>query len=160
MPTWVIAVLALALGIGSSTAVFSVVDALLLSPLPYPEADRLVWMWGLTPEGRQNTLSALDYMDYREQSTMFEHLAAFSVWKERYVVADDVKPEVVVGAATSWNIFRTLGVEPILGRGFVPEDEDPTLGNPVVNVSSRLAAVPQWVAVPGIEIVGRQTYRS
>jgi putative ABC transport system permease protein len=122
----------LAIGLGANIAMFSIVDSVLLEPLPYPDADRLVWMWGLTPEGRQNTLSALDYMDYREQSTTFEHLAAFSIWQERYVVTADAEPEVLVGAATSWNFFRALDVEPILGRGFVLDDEDPTLGNPVV----------------------------
>ena len=122
----------LAIGLGANTAMFSVVDSVLLEPLPYPDADELVWMWGLTPELRQNTLPALDYMDYREQSSSFEHLAAFSIWQERYVVTGDIEPEVLVGAATSWNLFRTLGVEPLLGRGFVLGDEDPTLGNPVV----------------------------
>jgi predicted permease len=122
----------LAIGLGANTAMFSVVDSVLLEPLPYPNADRLVWMWGLTPELRQNTLPALDYMDYRKESTSFEHLAAFSIWQERYVVTGDDEPEVLVGAATSWNLFRTLGAEPILGRGFVLGDEDPTLGNPVV----------------------------
>ncbi len=122
----------LAIGLGANTAMFSVVDSVLLEPLPYPDADQLVWMWGLTPELRNNTLAALDYMDYREQSSSFEHLAAFSIWQERYVVTGDIEPEVLVGAATSWNLFRTLGVEPILGRGFVLGDEDPTLGNPVV----------------------------
>ena len=71
-------------------------------------------------------------MDYREQSSSFEHLAAFSIWQERYVVTGDIEPEVLVGAATSLNLFRTLGVEPLLGRGFVLGDENPTLGNPVV----------------------------
>ena len=122
----------LAIGLGANTAMFSVVDSVLLEPLPYPDADQLVWMWGLTPELRNNTLAALDYMDYREQSSSFEHLAAFSIWQERYVVTGDIEPEVLVGAATSWNLFRTLGIEPILGRGFVLGDEDPTLGNPVV----------------------------
>ena len=122
----------LALGLGANTAMFSVVDSVLLEPLPYPEADRLVWMWGLTADGQDNTVSALDYMDYRVESTTFEQLAAYSTWQERYVVTGDVEPEVLVGAAASWNLFRTLETEPILGRGFVPEDEDPASGNPVV----------------------------
>ena len=122
----------LALGLGANIAMFSVVDSVLLEPLPYPDADQLVWMWGISPEGRQNTLSALDYMDYREESSTFENLAAFSSWQERYVVTGDADPEVLVGAAVSWNLFRTLGVEPALGRGFVLGGEDPTLGNPVV----------------------------
>jgi predicted permease len=122
----------LAIGLGANSAMFSVVDSVLLEPLPYPEADQLVWMWGLTPDGGQNTLSALDYMDYRDQSSTFEHLAAYSIWQERYVVTGSDRPEVLVGAATSWNFFRALEVEPILGRGFVLEDEDSSFGNPVV----------------------------
>jgi len=122
----------LAIGLGANTAMFSVVDSVLLEPLPYPDADQLVWMWSLTPDREQNTVSALDYMDYRDQSRTIEHLAAYSAWQERFVVTGDYEPEVLVGAAISWNFFRTLGAEPILGRGFLLEDEDPTSGNPVV----------------------------
>jgi hypothetical protein len=64
----------LAIGLGANTAMFSVVDSVLLEPLPYPEADRLVWMWGLTADGQDNTVSALDYMDYRVESTTWVRL--------------------------------------------------------------------------------------
>ena len=120
-----IAVVTLALGIGANTAVFSVIRAVLLSPLPYPEADRLVWMWTVTPDGSNNTTAALDYMDYREHSTTLEQLAAYSTWPERYVTTGGDEPEVLVGAAASWNLFRALGTDPVIGRGFMVEDEDP-----------------------------------
>ena len=141
----------LALGLGANTAMFSVVDSVLLEPLPYPDAERLIWMWGLTPDRQQNTLSALDYMDYREQSTVFEHLAAYSIWQERYVVTGSDRPEVLVGVATSWNFFHTLGIEPALGRAFLLEDEDPTLGNPVV--LSHALWQRRFGRDPGIDVV-------
>jgi len=127
-----ILILILGIGLGANAAMFSVVDSVLLEPLPYPEADRLVWMWSMTPDRQRNTVAALDYMDYREGNTTLEQLAAYSTWPERYVIVGGDEPEVLVGAAASWNLFRTLGIEPIVGRGFLAEDEDPTSGNPVV----------------------------
>jgi predicted permease len=122
----------LGIGLGANAAMFSVVDSVLLEPLPYPEADRLVWLWGRTPEGRNNTVSAVDYLDYRERATTLEELAAFLVWPERFVTTGGDEPEVLMGAAASSNFFRTLGTEPVVGRGFLLDDEDPGSGNPVV----------------------------
>ncbi len=127
-----ILVLILAVGLGANAAMFSVVDTVLLEPLPYPEAGRLVWMWSITPSGQNNTVAALDYVDYREGNTTLENLAAYSTWPERYVITGGDDPEVLIGAVASSNLFRTLGVEPVIGRGLLPEDEDPTSGNPVV----------------------------
>lgn len=127
-----ILILILGVGLGANVAMFTVVDSVLLEPLPYPEADRLVWMWSRTPSGQNNTVAALDYVDYRERNTTLAYLAAYSIWPERYVITGGDEPEVLVGAAASSNLFRTLGVEPIIGRGLLPEDEDPTSGNPVV----------------------------
>src|SRR5215218_3217684 len=74
-----VAVLTLALGIGANTAIFSVVNELLLRPLPYVDADRLVMLWEVTPEGRhQNTTSRTNFRGWREQGTVFESMAAFS----------------------------------------------------------------------------------
>jgi predicted permease len=122
----------LGIGLGANAAMFSVVDSVLLEPLPYPEADRLVWMWSMTPTGNVNTVAAEDYIDYRERNTTLANLAAYSTWPEQYVTTGGDEPEVLVGAAASWNLFRTLGVEPAIGRGFLPEDEEPASGNPVV----------------------------
>jgi predicted permease len=127
-----ILVLILGVGLGANAAMFSIVDSVLLEPLPYPEADRLVWMWSRTPSGGNNTVAALDYMDYRERNTTLEYLAAYSTWPERYVITGGDEPEVLVGAAASANLFQTLGVDPVVGRGLLPEDEDPTSGNPIV----------------------------
>jgi putative ABC transport system permease protein len=127
-----ILVLILAVGLGANAAMFSVVDSVLLEPLPYPEADRLVWMWSITPQGTNNTVAALDYMDYRERNTTLDELAAYSIWPERFVTTGGDEPEVLVGAATSGNFFSALGVEPVVGRGLGLADEDPAAGNLVV----------------------------
>jgi putative ABC transport system permease protein len=129
---YTILILILGVGLGGNAAMFSVVDSVLLEPLPYPEADRLVWMWSVTPEGSNNTVAALDYVDCRERNTTLEGLAAFSTWPERFVTTGGDEPEVLVGAVTSGNFQRTLGVRPIIGRGFMLEDEDPAAGNLVV----------------------------
>jgi putative ABC transport system permease protein len=127
-----ILVLILGLGLGANAAMFSIVDSVLLEPLPFPESERLVWLWNRTPEGNNNSIAALDYMDYRERNTTLENVAAYSIWPERYVITGVDEPEVLSGAAASWNFFRTLGVEPAIGRGLLPEDEDPSSGNPVI----------------------------
>jgi len=127
-----IVVLILGVGLGANAAMFSVVDSVLLEPLPYPEADRLAWMWGRTPSGSRNTISAVDYMDYRASNTAFEELAAYYVFPERYVVTGGDEPEVVLGTQATWNMFRALRVAPVIGRGFVAEDEQPGGGEPIV----------------------------
>lgn len=127
-----ILVLILGIGLGANVAMFSVVDSVLLEPLPYPEAERLVWMWSITPQGGTNTVAALDYMDYRERNTTLDQLAAYSTWPERFVTTGGDEPEVLIGAATSGNFFRALDVEPVVGRGLTLDDEDPAAGNPAV----------------------------
>ena len=76
-----ISLLALALGIGANTAIFSLVNAVLVRPLPFDQPDRLVWVWGnIRQGGNRASVSPLDYLDYRQQNTTFEHFAAtFSI---------------------------------------------------------------------------------
>src|SRR4029077_11044576 len=72
-----VALIALALGIGANTAIFSLVNAVLLRPLPFAEPDRLVWMWGnIRNGGNRASVSPLDFLDYRKQNKTFEHFAA------------------------------------------------------------------------------------
>ena len=117
----IVAVITLALGIGANTAIFSVVNAVLLRPLPYGNADRLVWAWGKSPSGDKGAVSPPDYMDFRQQSQSFEQLAAFVA--STHNLNDLDNPERVSGAGTSANFFETLGVKPMLGRTFAMDEE-------------------------------------
>jgi hypothetical protein len=122
----------LALGLGANAAMFSVVDSVLLEPLPYPQADQLVWVRSLTPDGNPNSVAAEDWRDYRAGSAAIEHLAAYGLFPEDLVITGGEEPEVLTGAAVSANFFRTLGVDAIIGRTFVEEDAEETAGNPAI----------------------------
>jgi putative ABC transport system permease protein len=117
-----VAVLTLALGIGANTAIFSVVNAVLLRPLPYPDPDRLVMLWGTYPEFGQTTTSLPDFRDWREQSTAFGELAGHVPTTSNLAIAEG-EPGRVRRAIVTANFFRTLGVQPLLGRFFLPEEE-------------------------------------
>ena len=128
-----VAVITLALGIGANTAIFSVVNELLLRPLPYRDADRIVMLWEVSPEGRhQNTTSRANFRAWREQSTSYQYMAAFS--DQRFTLTGDGEPEEVSGQLALPEIFKVLGVDPILGRTLLPEDAEP--GKPPVVVLS------------------------
>src|SRR4051794_22359222 len=128
------AVLTLALGIGANSAIFSVVNAVLVNPLPYPEAARLMWGTGRTPGGFTGAaVSPLDFRDYRDRNRSFEHLAALSVtgaapqsWSR------GGQAQQLRGAMVTADFFETLGYSPILGRSFTPTDEEPTAPQNVV----------------------------
>jgi putative ABC transport system permease protein len=119
-----VAVTALALGIGANTAIFSVVKAVLLSPLPYPQSERLVWVRESNPGADipDEPASAPNFNDWRTQTAGFEGLTAYSD-TGLTITGDGVEPERVPGAVVSANFFQVLGVSPVLGRGFTPEEE-------------------------------------
>ncbi len=120
-----VAVLTLALGIGANTAIFSVVNELLLRPLPFRDAERLVMLWEVSPNGRrQNTTSRANYLGWREQSTSFEEMAAFSDQRLSMTGGGGDPEEVSVQLATP-ELFRVLGVEPVLGHGLTPDGASP-----------------------------------
>jgi putative ABC transport system permease protein len=126
-----IAVVTLALGIGANTAIFSVVNELLLRPLPYRDADRIVMLWEVTPEGRhQSTTSRQNYRAWKAQSSSFEQVAAFT--DQRVNLTGTGEPEELSMQFATPEFFKVLGVEPILGRTFLPEDDGP--GKPPVAV--------------------------
>jgi putative ABC transport system permease protein len=118
-----IAVVTLALGIGANTAIFSVVDAVLLRPLPYPEADRLVYLWStLKSQGILNSGSSMpDYREWRDQNHTLEGLAGF-FYADFNLSETGTDPERVVGASITYNLFHVLKVSPMLGRLFTPEE--------------------------------------
>jgi putative ABC transport system permease protein len=117
-----IAVITLALGIGANTAIFSVVNELLLRPLPYHDADRIVTVWEVSPEGRhQNSTSRANFRAWHEQTSSFNYMAAFS--DQRVNLTGTGEPEELSVQFTTPDFFKILGVDPILGRTFLPEDD-------------------------------------
>lgn len=118
----VLAVIALALGIGASAAIFSVVNTVLLRPLPYANGQRLVMIWEQNrPRGRdRNVISAANFQDWREQNQVFQDMSAF--YGSPYNLTGLGDPEEVTGMAASTNLFDVLGDHPLLGRTFTAED--------------------------------------
>ncbi|HEV2834504.1 MAG TPA: ABC transporter permease [Pyrinomonadaceae bacterium] len=133
-----IAVLTLALGIGANTAIFSVVDAVLLKPLPYPEVDRLVFLWSTMPShGVATSGSALpDYHGWRDRSQVFDGLAGF-YYGDFNLSATGDGPERIQGAYVTANLFQVLRISPALGRLFA-SDEDQFGKHHVVLLSDKL----------------------
>jgi macrolide transport system ATP-binding/permease protein len=115
------AVVVLALGIGASVAIFSFVDAALIKPLPYKEPARLVQLFESVSLGPRFHLSYLDYLDWKRENTVFESLDIFN--PNGFLLDAPTGRQTADGASVSAGFFRTLGVEPMLGRDFRPEDE-------------------------------------
>jgi putative ABC transport system permease protein len=122
----VVAALTLALGIGANTAIFSVVNGVLLRPLPYPEPERLVTVWeryaALNIE--QNDPAAANYADWKAQSQSFDSLAMFS-WVKGVNLSGGGEPVRILSASVTANLFQALRVGPLLGRVFTAEEETP-----------------------------------
>ena len=134
-----VAIFTLALGIGANSAIFSVINAILFRELPYEKPEQLVLLWGDNPRAqlasRQLPTSAANFLSWREQSQSFTELAAFRAWP--FIVTGGDNPERIWGARVSGNLFQLLGVKPVLGRNFLPE-EDAAGGAPVVIISHNL----------------------
>lgn len=113
-----VAVLTLALSIAANTAIFSVVNAVLLSPLPFPEQDRLVLAWTRLPSTPRWTVAPANFLDWRAQGDVFDGLAAFS--RLSLSLTGDGTPERLRGASVSANYFQVLGVPAALGSAFQP----------------------------------------
>jgi putative ABC transport system permease protein len=124
------AVLTLALGIGANTAIFSVVDAVLLRPLPFPASDRLVRVWGLHPQIGRESASLPDFLDWRSQATSLEGLSALS--NARFTLTGTGEPEMIRGAFVTADFFHTLGVAPLQGRTFLPGEDTRAAAHVVV----------------------------
>jgi putative ABC transport system permease protein len=116
-----VAMLTLALGIGATTAIFTLVNAVLLRQLPFKNPDRLVWMWSVRPDSNSRPFTLPEFIDYREQNQSFEELAAFTAWNANLTNAGDA--ERIQGARVSANFFQLLGVEARAGRTLVREDD-------------------------------------
>jgi putative ABC transport system permease protein len=121
-----IAVLTLALGIGANTALFSVVDAVLLRPLQFKNPSRLVWGWGKCPLCEHGAISPSDFVDYRAQNRSFEHYGARAVGDSLFNLTGTDKPIQITGSMITAGFFDALGVQPRFGRGFTLSDEKTT----------------------------------
>jgi putative ABC transport system permease protein len=151
-----IVLLTLGLGIGASTAIFSVVNSVVLRNLPYRQPDRIVAIQELSEKGTRVQVTSANFLDWRAQNTVFEHLAAIRVGTSNLALADYA--ERIDIAQTSANFFDVFGVTPTYGRFFIPTDEQAG-HEPIVVLSHalwqiRFGSDPQLVGKP-IRLDGR-----
>ncbi|HVG32956.1 MAG TPA: ABC transporter permease [Pyrinomonadaceae bacterium] len=126
-----VAVLTLALGISANTAIFSVVNAVVLRPLPFAEPDRLVQVWETMPGNDKRWVAPGNFVDWQKQNQVFEEIAGYSSAAVN-MTGEGLEPERLTGAAITANLFQTLGVAPLIGRSPVAEDLQQRDGRVVV----------------------------
>src|SRR5437870_4240885 len=119
-----LAVLQLALGIGACTAIFSVVNSVLLRPLPYPEPERIVMVWETWKGEGTGSVAWPKLIDWRQQNDVFEAIAG-SGWGGAVTMTGGDRPEWVSAVAISPEFFQVLGVQPVMGRSFLPDETKP-----------------------------------
>jgi len=132
-----IAIITLALGIGANTAIFSIVNAVLLRPLPYPDADRIMVLNESSGPGQNYSVALPDYFDWQHDNTVFEHLAATHKESRNLSGISGREPERISCASVTRNFFNIVGLPAEIGRTF-SEDEDKVGAPPVVVISDRL----------------------
>ena len=132
-----VAILTLALGIGANTAIFSIINAVLLRPLPYPGADRIMVLNESSGPGQDYSVALPDYFDWQHDNTVFEHLAATHKESRNLSGIPGRDPERISCAAVTRNFFNIIGLPPQIGRTF-SEQEDKVGAPPVVVISDRL----------------------
>ena len=148
-----IAVITLALGIGANSAVFSVVSAVLLRPLPFTDSERLVTIAETHPEMSRLEVATPDFKDWQQQAQSFEGMAAYSFEGiSKLVLTEAGEPEQLQGTCVTQNLFPLLGIGPALGRNFLLEDEQP--GRDRVAIISRGLWQRRFAANP--KLVGGQ----
>jgi putative ABC transport system permease protein len=172
-----IAILTLSLGIGANTAIFSVVNAVLLRPLPFAEPERLLWFGGWMGNDKEQGVTPADFLDYREQSQSFTQIAASVSDGIAMNLSGDGEPERIKGGYVTANYLDVFGVKPALGRTFVAEEvergelvavlshtlwqrrfgADPAIINQKITLDKRQFTVigvmpPQFQYPPGVEI--------
>ena len=114
-----VSVITVALGVGAGTSLFSVVKAVLLNPLPYPDAERLIWLSEVNDSGHPMNVSMDNYLDWRRQNHTFAEMGAFAA--EPVNLAGNT-PQRVVAAVMTPGFFETMGAQPVAGRGFLPSE--------------------------------------
>ncbi len=127
-----VAVLTLALGIGANTAIFSVVNAVLLRPLPYPQAHRLEQVMRHYSFGDEGAVSATKFVFWKEHNHVFSSLAAYDIQTGGFNLTGSGRPEHVTGIRVAGDFFQVLGVSPAVGRDFTAEEERPGGLNAVI----------------------------
>ena len=132
---FVVAAGIMALGIGANTAIFSVVHAVLLEPLPFADADRLVQVWHVPPQTSfpgmtRFAVSAANFLDWQKQNHVFEKMALYS--GARHDMTGTGKPESVTASPVSADFFSVLGLQPLYGRTFLPHEDSPGKSHEVV----------------------------
>jgi putative ABC transport system permease protein len=134
----IVATIALALGIGANTAIFSVVNAVLLRPLPFPNSEQLMMVWETDATRGQvrGTASYPDFADWRDQNHVFEHMASFH--NSDFIVTGRGESARLQGAVVNADLFPLLGVTPAIGRGFLPEEDKPGETGRVLLLSQEL----------------------
>ena len=145
-----VTILTLALGIGACTAIFSVVNAVLLRPLDYPDPARLVVIRETQlPEFPEFSVSPPNYLDWEKQTKSFEKLAAYS--GSRINLTGDGEPQALIGVKATAHYFEVYGIKPAFGRTFLPEEDAPGKNHVVV------LSYPFWQRVFGgaADVVGR-----
>ena len=135
----------LALGIGANTAMFSIVDAVMLKPLPFPEPERMVRVWESTPQGRNGT-TTLTFLDWKRQSDIFEALSVENPTSAAVATGGD--PARISGKQVSTDYFQVFGVKPQIGRTFAPGEDQP--GAVRVVVLSHAFWQTQFAGDPGV----------
>jgi putative ABC transport system permease protein len=134
----IIAILILGLGIGANTAIFSVVHAVLLEPLPFQDPDRLVQIWHVPPQSSfpgitRFSVSAANFLDWQKQNDVFQKMSLYTGGV--YDLVGSGKPESIRAGVVSSEFFSVLGVLPILGRTFSPEEDQPGKNHEVILTS-------------------------
>ena len=128
----VVAVATLALGIGATTGIFTVVNGVLLEPLPYPEPDRLVMLWeSQLSDGTLGTVAPANFFDWHEQSRSFEKMAALDPYPD-FILGGSGEAKRLAGAAVSHEFFSLLGVRMAVGRDFLKEEDRPGFNHVVI----------------------------
>src|ERR1051326_2647717 len=123
-PAFAVAViLTLAIGIGATTAIFSIVDAVVLRPLPFPQSDRIVRLYQVTDKGTRNSVSQPNFHDWAERTHSFSAIALFSTWNGTSTVQTPSGPVMARVTPVTRDFFKVLQASPKLGRFFVPEEQ-------------------------------------
>ena len=126
----IVAVLTLALGVGATTAIFSVVNGVLLRPLPYPDSDQLVRVHEIVPQYGLFSVAPATFLDWRQQNTVFERIATYQGSSATFTGPNG--PERIAGAQVSWDTFQLLRVSPAIGGTFTAEQDQPGKNNVIV----------------------------